>query len=157
MQLRVSSNFDLLLSGEPTKAHNKGVDWERVRTRMHRGSYGDVSFGGRGWPPQEGWLRECLNNWDLPHTHPCCCCPGLSPMGGAMVGGGGTEVDRQGGGGWGVTAAVTVTLHCITLHYITLHYITLHHITLHHITLHYITLHYIHSFYGQACARNHAS
>jgi hypothetical protein len=29
MQLRVSSNNHPLLSGEPTKAHNKGVDWER--------------------------------------------------------------------------------------------------------------------------------
>jgi hypothetical protein len=40
-----------------------------------------------------------------PHTRPWCCCPGLSPTGGAMVGGGGTEVDGQGGGGWGVTVA----------------------------------------------------
>jgi hypothetical protein len=46
MQLRVSSNNHPLLSGEPTNAHNIGVDWERGRTRMHRGNYGDVSFSG---------------------------------------------------------------------------------------------------------------
>jgi hypothetical protein len=60
MRLRVSSNNDPLLSGEPTKAHNKGADWESRRPRMHRVNHGNVSFSGRGERPlaQGGWWRN---------------------------------------------------------------------------------------------------